>query len=108
MNIYVGNLSLEVTEEELRQEFAGFGGVTHVTLMNDKYIGSVQSRRYGFVEMPSRPEGYAAVAGLKGKTLKGRTLDVIEALPLSHNTGSGATGGRRDGSYSGRGRKRKY
>jgi len=108
MNIYVGNLSFEVTEEELRQEFMAFGEVTSVIVMSDKDTGGVQSRRYGFVEMPSKTEGYAAVSGLKGKTLKGRMLDVIEALPLSHNTSSGATGGRRGGGYSGRGRKRKY
>ena len=87
MNIFVGNLSFQVTEEELRQEFAAFGEVTHVTLMNDKYIGSGQSTGYGFVEMPSKSEGYAAVSGLERKTLKGRMLDVIEALPLSHSTG---------------------
>jgi RNA recognition motif-containing protein len=51
MNIYVGNLSLEVTEGELRQEFMAFGEVLSVTVMNDTYIGSGQSRRYAFVEM---------------------------------------------------------
>ncbi len=57
MNIFVGNLAFQVTEEELRQEFAAFGGVTHVTLMSDKDTGGVQSRRYGFVEMSSKSEG---------------------------------------------------
>ncbi len=108
MNIYVGNLSFEVTEEELRQEFMAFGEVTSVIVMSDKDTGGRQLGRYGFVEMPSKSEGYAAVAGLNQKTLKGRMLDVIEALPLSHNTGSGATGGRRGGGYSGRGRKHRY
>ncbi len=108
MNIYVGNLSLEVTEEELRQEFAAFGEVTSVIVMSDKDTGGIQSRRYGFVEMPSKSEGYTAIAGLNRKTLRGRVVDVIEALPLSRNTGSGATGGRRGGSYSGRGRKHRY
>jgi RNA recognition motif-containing protein len=56
MNIYVGNLSLEVTEEELRREFMAFGEVISVTIMNDKYIGSGQYRGYGFVEMPSLSE----------------------------------------------------
>jgi RNA recognition motif-containing protein len=64
MNIYAGNLSLEVTEEELRQEFAAFGEVTSVIVMSDKDTGGVQSRRYGFVEMPSKSEGYTAIAGL--------------------------------------------
>ena len=78
----MGNLPFEVTEEGLRQEFAAFGEVTHVTLMNDKYIRSGQST--GYVEMPSKSEDYAAIAGLKRQTLRGRMLDVIEALPLSH------------------------
>jgi len=52
MNIYVGNLSLDVTEKELRREFMAFGEVIAVTIMNDKYIGSGQSRGYGFIEMP--------------------------------------------------------
>ncbi len=82
MNIYVGNLEFQVTEEELRQEFMAFGEVTSVIVMSDKDTGGVQCRRYGFVEMPSKSEGYAAVAGLNQKTLKGRMIDVIEALPL--------------------------
>jgi len=85
MNIYVGNLSLEVTEEELRREFIAFGEVISVAIMNDKYIGSGQSRAYGFVEMSSQSEGQAAINALNGKTLKHRTIDVIQALPLSHN-----------------------
>ena len=52
MNIYVGNLSLDLTDDELRREFMAFGEVISVTIMNDKYIGSGQSRAYGFVEMP--------------------------------------------------------
>ncbi len=108
MNIYVGNLSLEVTEEELRQEFVTFGEVTSVIVMGDKDTGGVQPRRYGFVEMPSKSEGYTAIAGLNRKTLRGHVVDVIEALPLSHNTGSGATGVRRGSRYSGRARKHTY
>jgi len=76
--------------------------------MNDKYIGSGKSRGYGFVEMPSKSEGYAAIAGLNRKTLKGRMLDVIRARPLSHSTGSRANGGRRGGGYGGRGRQHRY
>jgi RNA recognition motif-containing protein len=83
MNIYVGNLSLEVTEDELRKEFTAFGEVISVTIMNDKYIGSGQPRGYGFVEMTSKSEGTAAIASLKGKTLWNRVVDVVEALPLS-------------------------
>ncbi len=53
MNIYVGNLSLETTEDELRKEFTEFGEVISVTIMNNRYIDSGQQRGYGFVEMPS-------------------------------------------------------
>ena len=98
MNIYVGNLPLDVTEMELRREFLAFGEVTTVTIMNDKYIGSGQSKGYGFVEMPSQSEGQAAITGLNGKTLSHRTIDVIKALPLSDNGGNGSyshkSGGR--------------
>jgi RNA recognition motif-containing protein len=83
MNIYVGNLSLEVTEDELRREFMAYGEVTYVTIMNDKYIGSGQPRGYGYVEMSSKPEGAAAIASLQGKKLKDRAIAIIEALPLS-------------------------
>ena len=83
MNIYVGNLSLDVTDEELRREFMAFGEVLSVTIMNDRYIGSGQPKGYGFVEMPSKSQGEAAIAGLNGKTLKNRAIDVIGALPLS-------------------------
>jgi RNA recognition motif-containing protein len=87
MNIYIGNLAFEVTEGELRQEFTAFGEVISVTLMDDKYIGSNQPRGYGFVEMPSESEGKAAIVALNGKSLRSRIIDVIEALPLSGNTG---------------------
>ena len=90
MNIYVGNLSLDVTEEELRREFVAFGVVISVTIMNDKYIGSGQSRGYGFVEMPSLSEGEAAITALIGKTLRHRTINVVHALPLSDNGGNGS------------------
>jgi RNA recognition motif-containing protein len=83
MSIYVGNLSLEVTEGELRQEFMAFGEVLSVTVMNDKCIGSGQARGYAFVEMPSRSEGEAAIAALNDKALRHMTINVIEALPLS-------------------------
>lgn len=87
MNIYVGNLSLDVTDEELRREFMAFGEVISVIIMNDRYIDSGQSRAYGFVEMSSKSEGEAAIVGLNGKTLKNRVIDVIGALPLSDRAG---------------------
>ena len=107
MNIYVGNLSLEVTKEELRQKFMAFGEVISVTIMNDKYIGSGQSRGYGFVEMPSVSEGQAAIAALNGKILRYRTVDVIQALPLSDKGGNGAYSHQRRGRYSRNTRQRR-
>lgn len=107
MNIYVGNLSLDVTEEELRREFMVFGEVISVVLMNDKYIGSGQPRGYGFVEMPSKSQGEAAVAGLNGKTLKDRVIDVVEALPLSDTTGNNPHDNRRGRRFSSRVRQRR-
>ena len=100
MNIYVGNLSLEVTEEELRREFMAFGEVISVTVMNNKYIGSGQSRGYGFIEMPSASEGRAAIAALNGETLRHRTIDVIQALPLSHEGSHSSYGYKRGSSFS--------
>jgi RNA recognition motif-containing protein len=87
MNIYVGNLPLNITEGELRREFIAFGQVISISIMNDKYIGSGQSRGYAFVEMPSPSEGKAAITALSGKTLEHMTINVVEALPLSDNTG---------------------
>lgn len=106
MNIFVGNLSLEVTEDELRQEFAAFGQVTSVNIIKDRYSG--QSRGFAFVEMPTVSEGQAAVAGLKGKTLRDRTLDVSEARPRTDKRGGGSYGGRRGGRSGGGGRQRRY
>ena len=85
MNIYVGNLSLDVTEEELRDQFSIFGEVLSVIIMDDKYIGSGQGRGYAFVEMASRLEGETAITGLRGKILKNRLIEAVEALPLTKN-----------------------
>ena len=97
MNIYVGNLSREVTEEDLRQAFEAFGEVTSVKIINDRYTG--ESRGFGFVEMPSKADGESAITGLKEKELKGRTLNVNEARPRSggRRSGKGLGGGRQSG-----------
>lgn len=87
MNIYMDNLSLEMTEDELRKEFAEFGEVISVTIMNDKYIGSGQPRGYGYVEMASKSEGATAIANLEGKKLRDQVINVVEALPLSDKGG---------------------
>lgn len=83
MNIYVGNLPLELTADELRNEFLAFGQVKSVNIMNDRDIGSGQPCGYGFVEMPLESEGKAAIISLVGKVISGRLIEAIEALPLS-------------------------
>jgi len=108
MNIYVGNLSLDVTEEELRREFMAFGQVISVVLMNDKYIGSGQTRGYGFVVMASKSESEAAITSLKGKKLRDQTIDVIEALPLSDKRGIGSFHGRINNQFNRKVRQRRY
>ncbi len=105
MKIYVGNLSSEVTEEELRQEFEAFGEVTSVNIITDKYSG--RPRGFGFVEMASVSEGQAAITGLNEKTLKERTLTVNAARPRTDNRDGGSYGGGRGGGFGG-GRDRRY
>jgi len=108
MNIYIGNLPLEVTEGELRREFIAFGEVISVTIMNDRYIGSGQSRGYAFVEMPSQSEGKAAIDALNDKTLRHMTINVVQALPLSDKTGDGSYLAKRGGWSSSKVRQRRY
>jgi len=97
MKIYVGNLSYDVTEEELRQEFLAFGEVESVSIITDKYSG--RPKGFAFVEMPSVSEGQAAITALNGKTLKDRTLTVDAARPRSDSSGGGSYGGRRGGKF---------
>ena len=79
MNIYVGNLSHDVTQDELHQAFAAHGEVASANIISDKFTG--RSRGFGFVEMPKDDEARAAMAALNGMDLKGRTLNVNEARP---------------------------
>lgn len=96
MNIYVGNLSYDVKEEDLQEAFKAFGQVESVKIITDKYSG--QSKGFGFVEMPSKAEGQSAIDGLNGKDLKGRTLNVNEARPRTESRGRrGGYGGGRGG-----------
>ena len=107
MNIYIGNLSYDVTEEELRQEFMAFGQVTSLSIMKDKYSG--QPKGFGFVEMPVLSEGQAAIAGLNGKKIKDRALTVNGARPRTDSRGGGKSSyGRKDGGFSGRGGMKRY
>lgn len=87
MNIYVGNLSFEVTDDDLRQAFEEFGVVESASVIMDKYSG--RSRGFGFVEMPTNDEANAAISGLDGSDLKGRNLKVNEARPRDDRRGGG-------------------
>ncbi|UCF92007.1 MAG: RNA-binding protein [Desulfobacterales bacterium] len=103
MNIYVGNLSRDVTEEDLRQAFAAFGQIASVNVIKDKFSG--ESRGFGFVEMPAQAEAQSAIDGLNGKDLKGRTLNVNEARPRTDDRRGGARpGAARGGARPGGGR----
>jgi len=84
MNIYVGNLSYNATEDELRQAFENFGQVESVKIITDKYSG--RSKGFGFIEMPYEDEAKAAIADQNGKDFVGRTLKVNEARPRQERT----------------------
>ena len=101
MKIYAGNLSYEVTEEDLRLTFEQFGQVESATIIKDRDSG--RSKGFGFVEMPSKAEGQSAIDGLNGKELKGRALKVNEARPRTENRGGRGGQGRGRGEQ-GRGR----
>lgn len=115
LNIHVGNLAREVTEEEVRRAFESFGRVAAVRIITDRYSGV--SRGFGFVEMPDKDEAQAAIEGLNMKELAGRTLDISEARPpregrRDNRSYGGGGGGRSDrggrGGWSGGGRRRPF
>ena len=103
MKIYVGNLSNDVTEDDIRQEFAEFGEVESVALITDRFTG--QPRGFGFIEMPLISEGRAAVAALNGKSIKDREIVVNTARSHTDNRG-GAPYGKRKGGGSDFGRRK--
>ena len=90
MNIYVGNLSSDVTDEMILKAFVSFGEVTSARVIKDKYSG--QSRGFGFVEMPVQSQAETAMKSLNGKELQGKEMSVNEARP---RTGDRRTGGGR-------------
>ncbi len=114
MNIYAGNLSRDVTEDDLRQAFEAFGQVESVNLVKDRFSG--EPRGFGFVTMPSRNEAQAAIDGLNSKDLKGRDINVNEARPRTENRRGGGRrgsfgsnrGDRQGGSGPSRGGRRRY
>jgi len=83
MNIYVGNLSRNVTEDDLKDVFEAFGQLKSINVVKDKYSG--EPRGFGFVEMPSKDEARSAIDGLNGTELKGQSIKVNEARPRSDN-----------------------
>lgn len=91
MNIYIGNMSFETTEDQLRQAFEGYGEVSTVRIVTDRDSG--QPRGFAFVEMPTKSEAIAAISGLNGKEVSGRSLKVNEAKPKTD--GGNRTGGNR-------------
>ncbi|MBW2406710.1 MAG: RNA-binding protein [Deltaproteobacteria bacterium] len=110
MNIYVGNLSYQVSEEDLKKAFEVFGEVDTAKIIKDNYTG--RSKGFGFVEMPAQAEAQSAIEGLNGKDLKGRSLKVSEARPRSEGRRGGPRPGgprrggeRRSGGRQDRGRQ---
>ncbi len=101
MNIYVGNLAYNVTEEDLKKAFEAYGEVATANVIKDQYSG--QSKGFGFVEMPDQTAAQAAISGLNGKDLNGRNLNVNEARPKAdRDRGGFGGGGRRGGGGGGR------
>jgi len=99
MNIFIGNLSRQVTDADLREAFEAHGAVASANVIKDKFTG--ESRGFGFVEMAAQAEAEAAIAALNGKDLKGRALNVAEAKPRTEGGGGG--GGARSGGGGGYG-----
>ena len=95
MNIFVGNLSRDAGDEDVRQAFQAFGTVATVNIIMDKFTR--QSKGFGFVEMPEKSEAEAAITGLNGKELKGRPLTVNEARPREDRPSGRFGGGNRGG-----------
>ncbi|MGD8921793.1 MAG: RNA-binding protein [Candidatus Zixiibacteriota bacterium] len=99
MNIYVGNLSFDTKEDDLRQAFENYGQVNSVNIIKDRFTG--ESRGFGFVEMAAQDEAQAAISGLNGQDFHGRTLNVNEARPRQDNRGGGGGRGGRGGGRGG-------
>ena len=100
MNIFIGNLSYNVTEGDLRQAFEAFGQVASTTVIKDEKSG--RSKGFGFVEMPVQAEAQSAIEVLNGKSLKGRTITVNETRPHADDRRGRDRGGRGDRRGKGR------
>jgi RNA recognition motif-containing protein len=97
MNIFVGNLSFETTDDDLRTEFSAFGELSSVTVLKDKFTN--KSRGFGFVEMPNQEEAKKAVEALNGKSINGRTINAAEARPREERSSTGG-GNRPNNNYN--------
>lgn len=95
MNIYIGNLSFDTSEDQLRQTFEAYGQVSTVNIIADKYTG--ESRGFAFVEMATKDEAMSAINELNGQEVNGRALNVSEAKPRPQNNNRGGGGGGRGG-----------
>jgi cold-inducible RNA-binding protein len=93
LNIYVGNLSFDTTERDLEAAFSSYGAVSSVRVITDRDTN--RPRGFGFVEMPDASQAQAAIAGLNGKDLQGRTLTVNEARPREERGRGSGSGGNR-------------
>lgn len=106
MKIYVGNLSFDASDQDLRDAFAAHGQVETATVVKDSFSG--RSRGFGFVEMPNEAEARTAISALNGKELKGRTVKVSEAMSKSDGrrgeAGGRGRGGQGRGGWGDRGR----
>ena len=91
MNIYVGNLSFDASEDAVREAFENYGEVSSVKIITDQYSG--KSKGFGFVEMANNDEANAAISGLSGQDMMGRTLNVSEARPRNNDRGGRGGGG---------------
>ena len=101
-NIFVGNLSFSTTQDDLHQAFSQYGGVERVNIVTDRDTG--QARGFAFVEMTDRSAAEAAINGLNGRDLNGRTINVNEARPKPQGGGGGGYGGGGHGGGGGGGR----
>ena len=99
MKLYVGNLSFEVTEDEVAAEFGTYGKVESVAVPSDRVSG--RPRGFAFVEMPVKSEAEAAIEGLNGRMLKDRTMVVNESRPREDSRGGGSYGNRGGGGSGG-------
>jgi cold-inducible RNA-binding protein len=105
-NIFVGNLSFNTNEDDLRTAFEPYGQVDRVSILTDRDTG--RSRGFGFVEMTSNEDGDKAITALNGSQLGGRTINVNEARPKAERSGGGFRDRGERGDRGGRGHRERW